>query len=250
MTQKVKLPSPFKLVTYDTIRSTNEEAKRLAINGMEGDIIVWAKKQTLGVGRRGRKWVSQKGNLYFSILLRPDCSVSKAMQLGFVVSLSIVQVLDDVLPKIAKVNCKWPNDILVGNRKISGILLESQLTPLGEIDWLIIGVGLNVKNFPKDVEFPATSLIEEGAKKTISAEIILKLFSHHFLSTYEKWDKLGFETIRKTWLSRVAWLGEEITVQLEYETLKGEFKNLDKDGALIILHNGVDRRITAGDIFI
>ena len=249
MNQKVILPSPLKLITYDSIGSTNEEAKRLARNGMPDGIVVWAKEQLSGVARRGRRWESAKGNLYFSILLRPDCSATKAMQLSFVVSLTTAKIIEDVLPETSIVNCKWPNDILVGNRKISGILLETQLTPSGKIDWLVIGVGLNIKNFPKDVEFPATALVKEGAEKNMGTEMMLKLFSSQFLSTYKIWEKLGFERIREDWLSRVAGLGEKITVQLEQATLKGVFKDLDKDGALILLHNGNEQRITAGDVF-
>ena len=250
MIQKVNLPSSFQLFSYDNVDSTNEEAKRLAKKGIPDGAIVWAKEQSSGIGRRGRKWVSAKGNLFFSILLRPNCSVPEAMQLSFVTSLSIMEIIDDVLPESVNVNCKWPNDILVENRKISGILLESQSKPKGDIDWIVIGVGLNIKSFPKDLEFPATALIREGAKDYMCAGIMLELFSHHFLSIYKTWEKFGFETIRIAWLSRVAWLGKKISVRLEQETLKGEFKNLDKDGALILLQNGVERRITAGDVFV
>jgi BirA family transcriptional regulator, biotin operon repressor / biotin---[acetyl-CoA-carboxylase] ligase len=250
MTQKVRLPSPFKLVTYDTIDSTNEEAKRLARDGVPSGAVVWAKEQTSGIGRRGRKWISEIGNLYFSILLRPDCSAFKAMQLSFLASLCMAENIKDVLPDTAIVNCKWPNDVLVEERKISGILLETQTLPQGDIDWLVIGIGLNIKSFPEDLEFPATSLTHEGAKNDICAEIMLELFSHRFLSNYKIWKEMGFEPIRKAWLCRVAWIGEKITVRLEHETLVGKFKALDKDGALILLDNGDERRITAGDIFV
>jgi BirA family transcriptional regulator, biotin operon repressor / biotin---[acetyl-CoA-carboxylase] ligase len=250
MTKKVSLPIPFKLITYDTVDSTNEEAKRLARDGVPDGVVVWAKEQSSGTGRRGRKWTSEIGNLYFSILLRPKCSAFKAMQLSFLASLCIAESITDVLPETAIVNCKWPNDVLVEERKISGILLESQSTPQGNTDWMVIGIGLNVRSFPKDVEFPATSLINEGAKNDISAEIMLELFSHRFLSNYKIWKEMGFKPIREAWLCRVAWLGKKIIVHLEHETLVGEFKALDKDGTLILFHNGDERRITAGDIFV
>jgi len=212
--------------------------------------VVWAKEQSSGIGRRGHKWISEEGNLYCSILLRPECHAFKAMQLSFVASLCIAEAVAYALPKSAFVNCKWPNDVLVEERKISGILLGSQTKSLGGMDWLVIGVGLNIKSFPENVEFPATSLIREGAKKDISAEMMLETFCRRFLTGYVTWKKLGFEPVRKAWLRRAAWLGKEITVRLERETLKGEFKGLDKDGALILLHNGDERRITAGDVFV
>jgi BirA family biotin operon repressor/biotin-[acetyl-CoA-carboxylase] ligase len=250
MNQKLSLPIPFKLITYDSVGSTNEEAKRFAMDGAPEGIVVWAKDQSSGIGRRGRKWVSSEGNLYFSILLRPECLAFKAMQLNFVTSLCIAEEVAHVLPRSAFINCKWPNDVLVEGRKISGILLESQTNSLRGMDWLVIGVGLNIKSFPEDVEFPATSLIHEGAKKDLSAEVILKSFSHSFLKSYMTWKKLGFEPVRRRWLRRAAGLGKEIIVRLERETLTGEFKALDKDGALILLHNGEERRITAGDVFV
>jgi len=250
MTQKVDLPSPFKLITYDSIDSTNEEAKRLANDGAPEGVVVWAKEQTSSVGRRGRRWVSAEGNLHCSILLRPECHAYKAMQLSFVTSLCIAEAVAYALPKSAFVNCKWPNDVLVEERKISGILLESETKSLGGMDWLVIGVGLNITSFPENVEFPATSLIREGANKDISAQMMLETFIRRFLTSYVTWKTLGFEPIRRAWLPRAAWLGKEITVRLERETLKGEFKALDKDGALILLHNGDERRITAGDVFV
>jgi BirA family biotin operon repressor/biotin-[acetyl-CoA-carboxylase] ligase len=117
------------------------------------------------------------------------------------------------------------------------------------MDWLIIGVGLNIDSFPEDVEFPATSLVREGAKN-ITVERMLEIFCMGFLAGYVNWKNIGFQPTREAWLSRAAWIGKEITVRLEKETLKGAFKTLDHDGALILLHNGHERRITAGDIYI
>jgi BirA family biotin operon repressor/biotin-[acetyl-CoA-carboxylase] ligase len=248
MNENVSLPSPYKLITLDSIDSTNEEAKRLAGDGAPEGIVVWAKEQTAGRGRRGRNWVSEEGNLYCSILLRPKCHAFKAMQLSFVAALAMTEAVASVLPKGAFVNCKWPNDVLVEGRKVSGILLESQTIPLGGMDWLIIGAGLNIGSFPDDVEFPATSLTREGGKD-VTVERMLTTFCLRFWSGYVMWKNLGFQPTRKAWLRRAAWIGKEITVRLERETLKGEFKALDSDGALILLHNGTERRITAGDVF-
>ncbi|NQU59466.1 MAG: biotin--[acetyl-CoA-carboxylase] ligase [Rhodospirillales bacterium] len=248
MSESASLPSPYKLITLEHIDSTNEEAKRLAQDGAPEGVVVWAKEQSAGRGRRGRSWESGPGNLYCSILLRPDCHAFKAMQLSFVAALAMTEAVSSVLPKGAFVNCKWPNDVLVEGRKVSGILLESQTIPLGGMEWLIIGAGLNIKSFPDDVEFPATSLLREGANK-VTVERMLETFCLRFWAGYVMWKNLGFQPTRKAWLRRAAWLGKEISVRLEHETLKGEFKALDSDGALILLHNGDERRITAGDVF-
>ncbi len=243
------LPSPYNLLVYDSIDSTNEEARRLAVDGAPEGTVVWAREQTAGRGRRGRSWVSDAGNLYCSLLLRPDCHAYKAMQLSFVASLAMAEAIASVLPKGTFVNCKWPNDVLVEGRKVSGILLESQTVPLGGMDWLVIGAGLNVNDHPEDVEFPATSLKREGCKD-VSVERMLETFCLRFLAGFVTWKNLGFQPTRKAWIRRAAWIGKEITVRLERETLRGEFKSLDKDGALILLQDGNERRITAGDVFV
>ena len=245
----VNLPSPFKLLAYESLDSTNEEAKRLAEGGAAEGCVIWAREQTAGRGRRGREWVSREGNLYCSILLRPDCHAFKAMQLSFIASLSMAEAVASVLPKGTFVDCKWPNDVLVEGRKISGILLETQTVPLGGMDWLIIGAGLNINHYPEDVEFPATSIKREGGGG-VTAEMMIETFSRRFLAGWVTWKNLGFQPARKAWLKRASWLGKEITVRLERETLKGEFRNLDKDGALILLLDGEERRITAGDVFV
>ena len=141
MSVTASLPSPYQLITFETIDSTNEEAKRLAGSDAPEGTVVWAREQSAGRGRRGRAWVSGHGNLYCSILLRPDCHAFKAMQLSFVAALAMADAVASVLPKGAFVNCKWPNDVLVEGRKISGILLESQNIPLGVwIGWLSVPV--------------------------------------------------------------------------------------------------------------
>ena len=248
MTDNVRLPSPFKLATFDEIDSTNAEAKRMAAAGAPDGTVVWAKSQSAGKGRRGREWVSDEGNLYCSLLLRPEGHAARAMQLSFVSSLGLADAVNAVLPRHCQVNCKWPNDVLVEGRKVAGLLLESETYPLGGMEWLVIGVGLNIASYPEDVEFPATSLIAQGGKD-ITVEKMLETFCLRFLAGYVTWKNLGFEPIRKAWIRRAAGIGKEITVQLPRETLSGQFKSMDEDGALILLHNGTERRITAGDVF-
>ncbi len=249
MTRLVNLPSPFRVLAYDSIDSTNEEAKRLAMADAEDGTVVWARRQTAGKGRRGRTWKSEEGNLYCSILLRPQCHAKRALQLSFVAALGMADAVSAVLPMGTFVHCKWPNDVLVEGRKVSGILLESQAVALGGMDWLVIGAGLNIAHFPTDVEYPATSLMAEGAI-ALSPETMLESFTRHFLAIMVTWKNMGFEPVRRAWMRRAAGIGSEITVRLERETLTGIFKTLDKDGALILLHDGLEKRITAGDIFV
>src|SRR5262245_4500325 len=105
------LPQPFRLAVYETIGSTNDEAKRLARAGEPEGVVICAGEQTAGRGRRGRAWSSPPGNLYSSMLLRPRCRAGEAAQLGFVAALGLTDSIAELAPGIA-VRCKWPNDLL------------------------------------------------------------------------------------------------------------------------------------------
>ena len=260
MGESLHLPGPFRQLLYDSIDSTNEEAKRLGAvasankgpssrQGEAGEItVIRAKEQTAGKGRRGRSWVSKPGNLYCSLLLRPDVPAAAAMQLGFVTANSVAESVAAVLPSGTFVTCKWPNDVLVEGRKVAGIMLESSAAGDAGIDWLVIGVGINIRHHPSQTRFPATSLASEGAGNVTVAGL-LELLCQRFLAGLATWRNLGFAPIRGAWLRRAESLGGQLKVRLERETLHGIFKGLDADGALILNQDGRERRITAGDVF-
>ncbi len=244
------LPPVYRLVTLDTVDSTNAEAKRLAAEGEEkapDGTLVWAKEQTDGRGRRGRKWHSPPGNLYCSLIMRPDVAAAKAAELSFVAGLAIFDALGSVGEPGHQVHLKWPNDVLLNDHKVAGLLLETE-TGGGEIpDWVILGLGVNVGVFPGDTDFPATSF---RAEQWAATEVdFLESFCRHFMVWAGKWLEEGFAPIRKNWLQRCYGLGEEIEVRLDNETLKGVFTDLDEDGALVLKTADGERRITAGDVF-
>ncbi len=228
--------------------STNDEARRLAESGAEDGTVVWALEQTAGKGRRGRQWVSPGGNLYCSLLLRPDDPPAKALQLSFVAANSLAETAAAVLPRGTHVTCKWPNDVLVEGRKVGGILLDSETAADGNLDWLVVGVGLNAASHPSEAEFPATSLAAEGAADA-GVDGLLETFCSRFMAGLVAWRALGFAVVRRAWLQRAHGLGRPVTVRLENETLEGIFQALDADGAMVLSRNGRERRITAGDVF-
>ena len=238
------LPAGYRLVAIDRVDSTNEEAKRLAARGGADGTVVWAREQTAGRGRRGRTWVSPPGNLYCSVLLRPACSVATAAQIGFVAGMALSEVVSEALPD-ARVCCKWPNDILVNGRKIAGILIETSAAGGGPLDWLILGMGVNVADHPPATD--ATSLDAEGGNLTV--EELLTLLTVRFAAWRNTWSRQGFGPVRAAWLDRAGGLGAPIAVRLERETLNGTFADLDADGALVLEAAGERRRITAGDVF-
>ena len=248
--RELHLPPAYRLITLDTVDSTNAEARRLAILGEEkapDGTLIWAKEQTAGRGRRGRKWQSPRGNLYCSLILRPEVPAEQAAQLSFVGALAACDALSAISPPGHIVQIKWPNDILLNGEKVGGLLLEAETGGGKTPDWVIMGLGVNVAQHPSNVEFPATSLKASGW--TVTEVDCLEAFSRHFMTWANTWLDQGFGAIRKHWLWRCKGIGDKIEVRLANKTMKGVFKDIDQDGALLLKSGKRELRITAGDVF-
>ena len=243
------LPAAYRLVLYDTVDSTNDEAKRLARAGAEEGTLVWGIEQTAGRGRRGHTWASPPGNLYASLSLRSRCPIDQAAQLGFVAALAVGATLGSTVEKrLDGLSYKWPNDVLLRGRKIAGILLESELGDGELLEFVVVGVGINLVSSPRNTEFPATSIAEEDFG-IVSPGAALEEFAGHFRAWEERWREEGFAPIRRAWRTHAAALGEPIRVRLEPATLHGRFVDIDQDGALLLESAGELRRVAAGEVF-
>ncbi|HEY1433017.1 MAG TPA: biotin--[acetyl-CoA-carboxylase] ligase [Stellaceae bacterium] len=244
-----KLPPGYRLVCYDAIGSTNDEAKDLARDGAAEGTLVWAREQTAGRGRRGHIWISPRGNLYLSLILRPDCPAARAGQLGFVAALAMGEALRALAPKIQRLAYKWPNDVLLNGRKIAGVLLESETVASEQPGFVVIGVGVNLSASPRGTEFPATSMREEGLGPLLP-EAMLEEFTQHFRSWLATWREEGFAPVRAAWLAAAAIArGEPIRVRLDALALRGRFEDIDHEGNLVFDCAGERRRIVAGEVF-
>jgi BirA family biotin operon repressor/biotin-[acetyl-CoA-carboxylase] ligase len=239
MTELRALSAVFSLRHYAEIDSTNSEARRLAADGAPSGVVVWADRQSAGHGRQGRVWQSPPGNLYFSILLRPDRPAAQVAQLSFAAALSVC----DAIPVELAARCKWPNDVLIGARKVAGILLESDGTR-GNIAALIVGIGVNIASHPADTETPATSL---GGATTPAA--MLTAVCAYFQSWHEVWRIRGFAPLREAWLARAHGLGSDIRVRYGRSETHGRFVDLDASGALVLENSEGRRHIAAGAVF-
>jgi len=243
-----RLPPAYRLVRYETVGSTNDEAKRLARGGAGEWTLVWARKQTAGRGRHGRAWTSPRGNFYTSAILRPDCPISQAAQLGFVAAMAVGDTLGSILEPLEGLAYKWPNDVLLHGRKVAGILLESESRQGEGPEFVVVGVGINLASSPTDTEFPATSIAEQGLGR-VSPEDALEEFARHFQAWVRRWREEGFAPVRAAWGARSISLGEPIRVRLEATTLHGRFLDIDQQGALLLETAGELRHISAGEIF-
>lgn len=234
-------PLELGLRRYDTLDSTNEEARRLAKNGERGPLWIVAREQTAGRGRRGRAWISESGNLFATLLMPVTTSLSA--QLGFVAGLAAGDAIA-AHALGAEVALKWPNDVLLNGKKVAGILLEA----LGH-DSLAIGIGINLAHYPTDTEIPSISIAAVMGKPPDLNGILLRLASA-MTAWYEIWLRMGFQPVRKAWLLRSSGLGHAIRARLADSERDGVFEDLDEDGALLLRDStGTLTRITAGDVF-
>ncbi len=233
----------FRIEQVAEIDSTNEACRLRALAGEAAGLVIRADRQTAGRGRRGRAWTSPPGNLYASLLLRPERPVSDAAALGFAAVTALGDVAEALLPASAHVRHKWPNDLLINGRKASGMLLEAQP------GFLVLGIGVNIASHPENTPYPATDLVSEGAAP-MPAQSLLERFLTAFAPLYEVWQANGFTALLPAWRRRAAGLGEMIEVRLERETLSGIFQDLEPDGTLRLgLPDGTERRIAAGDVY-
>lgn len=243
-----QLPAGYDAVAFERIDSTNEEAKRRA-GVTPGPTWFIAECQSAGRGRRGRVWVSEPGNLYASLLLRPGGSAGAAALLAFAAALAVADAVEEVTGVTRKLGCKWPNDVLYGGRKISGILLESSSDKAGALDWLVIGVGINLAHFPPNTDYPATSVAAEGFPGVTTA-VLFSALARWLDRWLETWRHAGFAPIREAWLARATGLGKPIVARTGSDEIAGLFRGLGGDGALLIERaDGSVNQILAGDIF-
>lgn len=239
------LPAPFTHWGLDVAGSTNDEARRRVENGTAADLlVVTARRQTSGRGRRGRTWESPEGNLHASFILRVERPLAEAAQLGFVAALALAEALEDLLPG-HDFRCKWPNDVLADGRKVAGMLLES----VGP-GWVILGLGVDVAVAPPAGEalYAPVALAELGYAGGVGE--VLAALCRRLEPRLALWRAEGLAAIREGWLARARGLGESALVRLEHETLTGLFVGLDADGAMLLDQGTAGmRRVSAGDVF-
>lgn len=240
------------LLHYPAVDSTNDEVIRLAQNGAPDGTWVVADEQTAGRGRRGRPWQSAKGNLFCTGLLRLAPGEGPVSQLSFLIALALFDTLSQWVDA-DRLKLKWPNDVLLDGRKVSGILLESASSGHREDRWVAAGVGVNLAFYPENMERPAISLKAAGIAPPQPMAVAERLAAavEHWRGRWRASGREGgFDALRTAWLARATGLGKRIEVRLPEETLHGAFVDLAPDGALLLqLEGGAVKTIHSGDVF-
>lgn len=233
-----------KIHYFNEINSTMDVSREMAKNHSPHLTVVIAERQSKGRGRLKRTWFSDKGGLYFTIILRPDMPISKAHIVNFAASLSLAKILQDHFSLNSKV--KWPNDIFVEDKKLSGLLSEIE-TDEDKISFINIGIGINVNNDPTKDEPNATSL-KRLLGKNVFRKIILSLFLDEFETTL---NHLDANSIMSQWKSYTMTIGKEVRVITTRDTIEGTALDVDENGALIVKQkDGTIKTIIYGDCFL
>ncbi len=246
----VDLPRSISLHTFDVIGSTNEKAKEMSVDGAGDWTVIWSRAQNNGKGRFGKKWISPVGNLYLSILLKPNYNLEACSKISFLAAVAVKEAIKNSVIPESTISFKWPNDVLLNNKKVAGILLESSFKANAKkVDWLVVGVGINVKNFPENVDYPATSLENQGAEN-INVQQIMEKFIKSFIKLQKQFDDSGFAEIRKKWLESAEGKNKTIKIKTAQKIIAGTFKDIDEDGLLVIkTDDGKMKKISAGEVF-
>jgi len=240
-----------RLVCLAETGSTNSDAFRLAEEGAPEGTVVMADAQSGGKGRRGRAWSSPAGvNLYCSVILRPHVMPHEAAQLTFLSAVAVARSIERTTGLKAEI--KWPNDVLIGARKVAGLLNEMSAETDG-INFVILGLGVNLNmtaaQFPSDLRHPATSLLVEMGVR-VSRAGFAAIMLNELDRLYANFLSQGFGPVREEWQLRCNAHGRELVVSdAGSEVVRGMFDGIDADGALLVRRmDGRVERILSGDV--
>lgn len=245
---------------YNIIGSTNTEAKRLAEEGAENGILVVADRQTAGKGRRGRNWVSPEGaNIYFSLLLKPEFHPSQAPMLTLVMALAVAQaireladgkVMDGTSDSDVSVGIKWPNDIVINNKKVCGILTEMSVER-DYIQYVVIGTGINVKKQKFDAEFADhASSIEAELDAPVSRSKLVGRIMEAFEKLYEEFKQTGnLAGVKSEYERYLVNMNREVCVLDPKGEYRGTSLGINDNGELLVkTADGVVNEVYAGEV--
>jgi BirA family biotin operon repressor/biotin-[acetyl-CoA-carboxylase] ligase len=235
---------------FQETTSTNDVAERLGRDGVKEGVVIFAESQSKGRGRLGRTWVSTQGKgLWFSVLLRPPLTPQAATQL----TIASATALARALRTAAAIGCeiKWPNDILVNERKVCGILTEMS-AELDKVNYLVLGIGVNVNfeesDFPVELRRTATSLAIEADRKFKRAEVAANIL-RELDRDYSRVCSGKFAQVADEWEDQCTTIGRQVEIASGKRTILGRAESLDAEGALLVrTQHGHLERIIGGDV--
>ena len=242
-----RLPDFINVIKKESTGSTNEDMALLAKQGIAPWTVVQALVQTSGRGRHGKSWDSQIGNLFMSLLLRPNVNRMRWGELSLLSAIAVASTLSDYVDSQI-IEVKWPNDVLINGKKIAGILLEVADFNVEEPS-VIVGVGVNISKTPEKFEYPVTCINDYKTGHTSVDSVFISLLNH-FVYWFHIWEDNGFGAIKDEWMRRAFKLGGSVSVE-NTNGFKAEYKfrGIDMEGAILLDdENGKRRRVRSGTV--
>lgn len=238
-----------KVISFNEVKSTNSLASQIAETGAAHGTIITAEQQTKGRGRLGRNWYSPTGKgIYLSIILRPKFSPDQAPGLSIMTALALALTVEKIIPK--KVRIKWPNDLLINDRKAAGILTELT-AERNRIDFVIVGVGININqqssDFPDELKETATSLRRVTRKKINRIEL-LQNFLVVFEREYERYCRQRLKPVHKQIRKYSSLLNQSVRLAGVGKTVEGVVSDIDELGRLVVRDGEKRHYINSGEV--
>ncbi|MDP3730814.1 MAG: biotin--[acetyl-CoA-carboxylase] ligase [Candidatus Omnitrophota bacterium] len=239
------------VISYRKVDSTNIIAYELAEKGMKEGTVILADEQVKGKGRHGRCWSSpSKGGIYMSCILRPSIAPNEISRITLLAAVAVAQAIRDL--SSLEVTIKWPNDIMMGPRKLCGILTQMKAEQ-DSVDFVVLGIGINVDLPVKQLPKGATSMREElrrrGEKVTLSRVELTKRVLEKLEEYYNLMKTEGFEPIIDIWKDLSVMIGSRVKVTLAGKTFEALAHDINPDGALVVrTESGLLEKISSGDV--
>jgi BirA family biotin operon repressor/biotin-[acetyl-CoA-carboxylase] ligase len=239
----------FVIHEYEEIGSTIDEIKSLLEQGAGEGTVVRADRQTAGRGRRGRRWISETGNLYCSLILAPECPLIQATQLSFVMAIAVGEAIIPYLKAPEVLSYKWPNDLLLNRKKVAGILIETESDGGDLAHTCVASVGVNLQSVPHNPDYPVTAL-SQHSDRDVSCGVLLPVLLEHINIYYQLWREQGFDSIRQKWLERGHAFNQEMAIMVGNTKHNGKYKGLSAEGALLIEgEDGLMHELTSAEVW-
>lgn len=231
----------WRLEAFDELGSTSDTCTARARAGEPQGLAVLALRQTAGRGSRGRSWQAPEGNLNLSVLLRPERPAAQAGMFALLAGVSIAEALRSFFATPACL--KWPNDVLLGAAKLAGVLIDAAPAD-GGLDWLVIGIGINLRHAPEIPGRLTTSLAEHGVQVSPRemADVLLQRLAH--------WQNAPDSDIREAWLNLAHPVGTKLGVSMQNAKVSGRFAGLSVRGELLLAHEDRIDTISTGEVLL
>jgi BirA family biotin operon repressor/biotin-[acetyl-CoA-carboxylase] ligase len=231
---------------HDTLASTNDLAKRLADIPVPEGTVILAEEQTAGRGRLGRPWVSPRGGIWLSVVLRPDLPLVRIPLIGLAASIAVAGAIRATTGLLARI--KWPNDVLIGGQKVAGILVEAG----PGADWVVVGIGINAnvarRALPDGTAYPVTSL-EAALGRPVDRCALVRVLLLELERQYDDLRATGAAPVVRRWREITDTLGRRVRVEIACEEIEGLAADIDERGALLVQReDGTRQYIIAGEI--